>query len=97
MYILAVLAFLCVGMMVPLSVYAQGGDTSVTAKITVIKRMMGSELRSVRPDMQTRELLYKVMAYNYRTCMISVSVFLMISMEPWNDNYYIGIVSHVAL
>jgi transposase len=50
---------------------------------SVIKRRFGSETKSYNEDMRTKELLYRVLAYNcHRMCMISC-LLRMISREPF--------------
>ena len=50
---------------------------------SVIKRRFGSEIKSYNIDMRTKELLYRVLAYNcHRMCMISALVCVMISRKP---------------
>ena len=47
---------------------------------SVIKRRFGSEIKSYNDAMKTKELLYRVLAYNsHRMCLISLGL-LMISM-----------------
>lgn len=49
---------------------------------SVIKRRFGSEIKSYSDMMKTKELLYRVLAYNcHRMCLISL-VWLMISRKP---------------
>ncbi len=53
---------------------------------SVIKRKLGSEIKAYNEDMKTKELMYRVLAYNcHRMCVISLA-FLMISMEPVSVN-----------
>ena len=54
---------------------------------SVMKRRFDSELKSHDDAMKTKELLYRVLAYNcHRMCVISCFVLVMISRKP-NDHY----------
>ena len=63
------------------SLYHQRNKTETI--FSVIKRRFGSEIKSYNDTMRTKELLYRVLAYNcHRMCMISALVWLMISRQP---------------
>ena len=50
---------------------------------SVVKRRFDSEIKSYDDTMKTKELLYRVLAYNcHRMCIISCLVLLMISRKP---------------
>jgi hypothetical protein len=62
------------------SLYHQRNKTETI--FSVIKRKFGSEIKSYNDSMKTKELLYRVLAYNcHRMCIISL-VLLMISRQP---------------
>lgn len=65
-------------------IYYQRNKTETV--FSVVKRRFGSELDSHNDIMKTKELLYRVLAYNcHRMCIISFLVLLMISREPNKD------------
>ncbi len=65
-------------------IYSQRNKTETI--FSVVKRRFGSEIKSQNESQRTKELLYRVLAYNcHRMCIISL-VLLMISREPKNDN-----------
>ena len=50
---------------------------------SVVKRRFDSEIKSYDNTMKTKELLYRVLAYNcHRMCIISCLVLVMISRKP---------------
>lgn len=54
---------------------------------SVVKRRFDSEIKSYNDSMKTKEILYRVLAYNcHRMCIISCLVLLMISRKPNNHN-----------
>ena len=54
---------------------------------SVIKRRFDSEIKSYNDPMKTKELLYRVLAYNcHRMCLISL-VWMMISRKPFFDSF----------
>ena len=66
-------------------IYHQRNKTETI--FSVIKRRFGSKIKSQNEDMRTKELLYRVLAYNcHRMCLISFLVCMMISRKPFFDN-----------
>ena len=62
-------------------IYSQRNKTETI--FSVVKRRFGSELDSHNDVMKTKELLYRVLAYNcHRMCIISCFVLVMISRKP---------------
>ncbi len=62
-------------------IYSQRNKTETI--FSVVKRRFGSEIKSQNDIMKTKELLYRVLAYNcHRMCLISALVYVMISMKP---------------
>ena len=65
-------------------IYSQRNKTETI--FSVVKRRFGSELDSHNDVMKTKELLYRVLAYNcHRMCIISCFVLVMISRKPILD------------
>ena len=63
-------------------IYSQRNKTETI--FSVVKRKFGSEIKSYHDTMKTKELLYRVLAYNcHRMCIISCLIFVMIFMEPF--------------
>ena len=63
-------------------IYSQRNKTETI--FSVVKRRFGSELDSHNDVMKTKELLYRVLAYNcHRMCIISCFVLVMISRKPY--------------
>ena len=63
------------------SLYYQRNMTETI--FSVIKRKFGSEIKSYNESMRTKELLYRVLAYNcHRMCIISCVLLWMISRKP---------------
>jgi hypothetical protein len=67
-------------------IYSQRNKTETI--FSVVKRRFGSELDSHNNTMKTKELLYRVLAYNcHRMCVISCFVLVMISRKPPKSHF----------